>query len=252
MITRMNPKCRLYCGPNRSGKNRGVLHRRGLRVARTRRLQQSRGAQHPRDQVERDVVEHDRHDHLVRTRPRLQRTGDAGPQRTGDETGDQGDDHVDAPRQVEREGDPSGGGGRHQHLAAATDVEHADAERESDAETRRDQRCGEGERLGEGTDAARERGRAEVVDRALEQRDVGTGDGIPDRDERVAWAGEEVDRGRLWTSSSVKAIMMPPTMRASTTASTEMSALPCVIRRNVSCHFDGGRRCLPTGPARVR
>ena len=54
----------------------------------------------------------------------------------------------------------------------------------------------------------------------------------------------------LWTSSSVKAIMMPPTRSASSTASTEMIALPCVIRRNVSCHFDGiGGGVCSTGPA---
>ena len=43
-----------------------------------------------------------------------------------------------------------------------------------------------------------------------------------------------------WTSSSVKAIMMPPTRSARKIASTEMRALPCVIRRKVPCHFDGG------------
>ena len=43
-------------------------------------------------------------------------------------------------------------GRRDEDLAAATDVEHADAERERDAETGRDQRRREGERLGERLD----------------------------------------------------------------------------------------------------
>ena len=42
------------------------------------------------------------------------------------------------------------------------------------------------------------------------------------------------------TRSSVNAIMIAPTMRASTTASTEMIALPVVIWRNIVCHLDGG------------
>ena len=153
------------------GEDRGVLHRRRLRVARARRLQQARRAQHPRDQVEGDVVEHDRHDHLVRAGPRLERAGDAGPQRAGDEPGDEGDDHVEAPRQIERERHPPCRGGCHQHLAAAADVEHADAERQRHAQAGRDQRGREGQRLGERTDAARERRRPEVVDRALEERE---------------------------------------------------------------------------------
>ena len=155
MMTRMNPKCRLYCGPNSSGKTAVSFIGGVFGLLEPGACSRPGRAQHPRDQVERDVVEHDRDDHLVRAGPGLERTGDARPERPGGEPGDEGDDHVDAPRQVERERHPAGRGGGHQHLPAAADVEHADAEGERDAEAGRDERGREGERLGERTDAAR-------------------------------------------------------------------------------------------------
>ena len=133
----------------------------------------------------------------MRAGARLEEARDARPQRTGDEAGDQRDDHVQREGQVEREADAAGGGGRHEHLAAAADVEHADAERERDTEARRDERGRERERLGERPDRTGEGRRAEVVDRALEERAVRAGDGIPDRGERVAGTREEVLRGGL-------------------------------------------------------
>ena len=81
--------------------------------------------------------------------------GDAGPERAADEAADEGDEHVQAPGQVEAEADPAGDGCRDEHLAATTDVEHADAEREGDAEASGDERRRERERLGERPDAAR-------------------------------------------------------------------------------------------------
>ena len=67
----------------------------------------------------------------------LSSAGDAAPERAADEAAEEGDEHVDAPRQVEAEAEPAGDGCRDEHLAAATDVEHADAEREADAEASR-------------------------------------------------------------------------------------------------------------------
>ena len=179
-MTRMKPKCRLYCGPSSSGKTAVVRHRRRLRVARPGRLQQARRAQHPRHEVEGDVVEHDRHDHLVRAGPRLEHAGDAGPQRAGRRRRRRRATIMWMPhgRSSEKPTHPAAAAAI-EHLAAAADVEHADAERERDAEAGRDQRRREGQRLGERTDAAREVRRAEVVDRALEQRDVRPGDRRP-------------------------------------------------------------------------
>ncbi len=94
----------------------------------------------------------------------------------------------------EREPDPAAERRAEEHLPLAADVEEAGAEGQADAESGRDERRREGERLGERPDALREVGPAEVVDRALEERGVCTGDGVPDRGEHVAGAGEEVGR----------------------------------------------------------
>ena len=97
----------------------------------------------------------------------------------------------------------------------------------------RDERRREGQRLGERTDAARERRRPEVVDRALEERDVRARTPHPRPRRSCPSAARRSSRAAACTSSSVNAIMMPPTISASTTASTEMIALPCVICRKV-------------------
>ena len=86
-----------------------LRHRRGLRVRRAGRLQQARRRQQVGQQVERDVVEHDRDDHLVRARRRLQHARDPGPQRPGDDARDHRHDQVQPGRQVEREADPARG-----------------------------------------------------------------------------------------------------------------------------------------------
>jgi hypothetical protein len=148
-------------------------------------------------EVEGDVVEHDRHDDLVGARARLEESGDAGPERAADEAADQGHEHVDAPRELEPEGDPSGDRCRDEHLAATADVEHADAECERDAQASRDERRGERERLGQRPDAVDEGVPAEVVDRPLEQCRVGARHRIPDREERVGGPREEVAAGLL-------------------------------------------------------
>ena len=223
----MNPKCRLNCGPSRSGKIAVVLHRRRLRVARARRLQQAGGAQHPRHQVERDVVEHDRDDDLVGAGARLEQPGDAGPERAADDAAERG---------RRAGGCPTAGRTRtptQPATAAAMSIwprppmlNMPTRNASADAEAGRDERRREGQRLGERPDAASEVGAPEVVDRALEQRRVGAGDRRPRSRRACRRAGRRSSRLPPARSSSVNAIMMPPTRSASTTASTEMIALP--------------------------
>ena len=126
-----------------------------LRVVRPRRLQQARGAQHEEHQVERDVVEHDRDDHLVRAGARLEQAGDARPRAPRRRMpASERDEHVQR-RTAGRTTKPT------QPAAAAAMsiwprppmLNMPDAEAERDAEAGRDERGGEGERLGERPDA---------------------------------------------------------------------------------------------------
>ena len=173
----------------------GLGHRGRGRVDAARLLQESLRREHVEDEVEADVVEHDRDDHLVGAGERLEHAGDAGPQRAGEHADDDGDERVDAVRQRRPEADPAAERGTEEHLALAPDVEQARAEGEADAEARGDERGREGERLGERPDPVGEVRSPEVVDRALEEGGVRAGDAVPDRLERVCGPCEEVGGG---------------------------------------------------------
>ena len=72
----------------------------GLR--RAGRLQQALAGEREEDEVVADVVEHDRHDHLVGAGAGLEDTRDAGPQGAGHHAGEDGERQVHDQRQVER------------------------------------------------------------------------------------------------------------------------------------------------------
>ena len=110
-------------------------------------LQDAGRAHHPRHEVERDVVEHDREDHLVRAGAGLQHTDDATPDRTARDACGERERQLEEHRQVEVERQERRGRARDQHLAAAADVEEAHAEGQRDAEAGGDERRGESERV---------------------------------------------------------------------------------------------------------
>src|SRR5581483_7909425 len=89
---------------------------------------------------DRDPVEHDRRDHLVRTGGRLQEPGDARPHRTRDRRGADSQQHM-RKRRPAREGDtdPVGHDQPDEVLALAADVEEAAPERERDGDSDEDQ-----------------------------------------------------------------------------------------------------------------
>ncbi len=64
-------------------QGRRVVHRQRLRVRRTGRLEEVLLRQRVEHQVERDVVEHDRDDHLVRAGAGLEEADQAAPERAG-------------------------------------------------------------------------------------------------------------------------------------------------------------------------
>ena len=177
-------------------QHRAVLHRERLRVDRARRLQEGLLGERVEDQVEADVVEHDRDDHLVRPGARLQQARETGPQGRGEHAGQDGDGQVQRGRQVDVDADPARRGTGQEHLAAATDVEHAGAEGQAHPEAGRDQRAGELQGLGERADRRREGVGPAVVDRAAEQGAVGARDGVSRGAEEVAGTGGDV-AGRL-------------------------------------------------------
>ncbi len=99
-----------------------------------------------------DVVEHDRDDHLVGARSRLQHAGDAAPDETTDRTGDEQEGDEDDGGRVAEHGpgaDPCGCGRPDEELAFGADVEQPGPEGESHRERRADEGCRARERRGD-------------------------------------------------------------------------------------------------------
>ena len=174
---------------------RAVVHRVRDGLAVRRRLE-ALDRQQVGQQVERDVVEHDRGDHLVRARLGLEdsRRGRptarrrAVPARTATSRWSPGAGASGSrrTRRRSRTGDD---------LALAADVEQAGPERQAHRQAAEDQRGRVGQGLGDraevsGQGALGRRGRVE--DRALEQRDVAVPDGLEAVAEGVPRILEEV------------------------------------------------------------
>ena len=177
-------------------EHRRLHHPRRFRVVRAGRLEKAGRAQHPVDEVEGNVVEHDRGDDLMGAGLCLEEAGNAAPERAGDDAGCDRENEVQPVRQRKGEPDPARGSRTEQHLAAATDIEQTGTETERDTKSGHDQRGGEGEGVGEWLDAIEEPWPPEVVDRTLEERDIGAGHRLPDRAKGCTRLREEV-RGRL-------------------------------------------------------
>ena len=97
---------------------------------------------------DRDPVEHDRRDHLVRADGRLQEPGDPRPERAAQGAGDGGEEDVEQRvHALERRADPDGEDRPHDVLALTADVEEPAAEGERDGETGEDQRRRDDQRL---------------------------------------------------------------------------------------------------------
>ena len=181
---------------------------RADQVGLMRLLQRRRRAEQVGQQVVHDVVEHDRHDDLVRAGPRLEVTDDPAHHRAAGEPADQADDHVDDRRQADREPQVGDHDRAADPLAGGADVEQAGPERQRHREPGQDQRRGLGRSLRERVEdradraAVERRGdRVRVDDRTLEQRRVGRRDRLPGRGDRRARRGEEgvpgVQHGRV-------------------------------------------------------
>ena len=111
-------------------------------------LQRPAEAEEELPHPDRDPVEHDRRDHLVRPGGRLQEAGDPGPRGPGDHRDRDREHDVDERVQAgERRADPDGEERAHEVLALAADVEHPAAEGEGHGEARQDQPGRDQERL---------------------------------------------------------------------------------------------------------
>ena len=128
---------------------------------------------------ERDPVEHDRRDHLVGARRRLQQAGDAAPHRAGRARPDHAEHDVQQRRhRVERRAEPDRHVGADEVLALAADVEQAAAERERHRQAGEDQRRRDDQRLlevegGDGAVLLADPREEPVQPGALEDRPVG-------------------------------------------------------------------------------
>src|SRR6266508_2702651 len=157
----------------------------------------------PHQQLRRDVVEHDRGDHLVRPGTRLEPPRYEPVQGAAGGARHHRDDQVQHRWQVDAEADQPGGDRTEHGLTFAADVEHAGPERQGDRQAGEDQRRRVGQRLRDRVEHPRPRHlarggfaqRGEVDDRALEQRRVRPTHRVADRGERVGRAGEEVSEG---------------------------------------------------------
>ena len=181
-IARITPKWTSKLSPNGVGKRGRVVDPRRERVVAAgslegvvaERVDQHRG---------REVVEHDRGDDLVGAGAGLEEARDAAPDGTAQQPGDQGDQQVQAGRQVPGEADVAGADRADDQLALGTDVEQAGAERQGHAEARADQRRRTVERRGD---------RVARPDGALDERAVGRPDGVGRPGEEVPRVAEEV------------------------------------------------------------
>src|SRR5690606_34275433 len=152
------------------------------------------GGEQVREQEQRDVVQHDRHDHFVRTARGLDEARDTAPDRATDEPGEHRHHDVHDRRQVDRETDVACQDRAEDQLALRTDVEQAGAERQRHREPGGDQRGRVGQRVGERAQRPADGVFVEIDDRAGEHRRVGLARRGPHGRERVARPGEEVAR----------------------------------------------------------
>ncbi len=144
-----------------------------------RALQRAAELEQVQAQVDRRPVEHDRRDHLVRARGRLEQPGDPRPEPADDAAShDRRHDMQQGGQAVQRGADVDGGEAADEVLTLAADVEQAGAERERDGEAGEDQGCRDDQRLlqvqpGDQAVLARDPGEQPVQPRALEDRPVG-------------------------------------------------------------------------------
>ena len=178
-----------------------VVGDRDVLLVRVGVLQRAAAVEQPDREPDRDPVEHDRRDHLVGARDRLQRARDARPDRAGQAAGDHRQHDVQQRRHaLERRTDPDREDRAEDVLPLAADVEQAAAERERDREPGEDQRRRAQQRL-----LQVERGdRAVVGARPREQP-------VQARCRRRSRGRSRSGRGR-WRSTT-----RPPTKKATTT-----------------------------------
>ena len=134
------------------GELGGCLDRLGDRVISTLALEEL-GLEEEVDESQRDVVEHDRDDDLVRTGFRLEDARDEAPDGTADEAGEECEGQVDVDRQPgDAEADEHRAHAADKHLPLAADVEQARPKGDCHGQAGEDERgcCGEG--LGDGLD----------------------------------------------------------------------------------------------------
>ena len=153
-------------------------------------LQRPAVAEQPLAHIDRDPVEHDRRDHLVRADGRLQEPGDPGPRRARE--GCRPDAQQDVQEGIqsgEVDAEPVGDVEADEVLALPADVEHPAAEGEGDREPAEDER----RRLQEGLrQVVRRRGHqaGRRMEDPVEARPV---EDVPVGDERVVTRGEDDD-----------------------------------------------------------
>ena len=172
-----------------------VLRGRAVGGADERPLQ----AEEVRPGPDRDPVEHDRRDHLVGARRRLQEPCDPTPDRAHGDRKDEAEQDVRRTRDPRpRRADDHRGEGADEVLALAADVEHPASERERDGEPAEDERSHDDEGLLE----VRGLGRAVAVPgdepgeaRPVEDRAIGVDRVVPGREHDEA-ADEERERRR--------------------------------------------------------
>ncbi len=96
--------------------------------------------EHPADQPDGDVVEHDRRDHLVDAALHLQRSGDAGPDRADRHRQHQAERHMQDGGKVNLRPDRCRDQHRESSLSLDADVEQVHLEPDGDSDARQDQR----------------------------------------------------------------------------------------------------------------
>src|SRR5690606_28632851 len=103
-----------------------------------------------RDEADREVVEHDGRDDLMRAGLRLQEAREEPPDAAADGRGEQAERDVQIARQSEVPGADDGGReAAHDELALDTDIEHAGAGRDGESEAAQDERGGVDEGFGD-------------------------------------------------------------------------------------------------------
>ena len=184
---------------------------RADRVGRVRRLHQVAEGEQVGQEVDHDVVEHDRGDHLVRAGPGLELADQPAERRAAHETADHADHGVHEQRQADPVAEVRGDDHAADELALRADVEQARLVGQRDRQTGQDQRrgldAGLRQRVEDGGQVAvvdrradrrlleQRRDRVRVDDRSLEHLHVGAHRGIPGRRDGMAGSREEVTPG---------------------------------------------------------